>query len=123
MATTGCTSAGIDCATVKHVVFHGFPPSIIEFVQALGHTGCHETSSMETDAFYIICSITEFINLLIHIYRGNDDNDNPIALTNNVSASLSVEALQLRQWSALYTVFVRIYVTCQLLSYADGSCW
>jgi len=46
--TAGCASAGLDCSTVYNVIFHGFPPSVVELALALGHAGCHEGSGPDT---------------------------------------------------------------------------
>ena len=68
VAMTGCASAGLDCTTVDNVIFHGFPPSIIDLAQVLGRAGHQAASGPDTDCFHIIASLDEFVNLLIHIY-------------------------------------------------------
>ena len=52
---------GIDCHTVHNIIFHGFPPFIIDLAQALGCTGRRENGNPDSGNFFIVASLDEFL--------------------------------------------------------------
>ena len=97
VAMAGCASAGINCSSLNSMLYHGFPPSIIDLAQMMGCAGNHDTSGLDMDCYYIVSSLDEFCNLLIHIHRGSKQWDPTLPFWPKVSTALSSEELILRQ--------------------------
>ena len=131
-ATAAATSSGLDCPEVDKVIYHGFPPTIEDFLQCSGRCGRSSQAHPGNSSFTMVVSLNSLIALMTRIFLipkfeqlKASDTDN--ASTNEQSQSthspspsptsltLSPEALAWRQWDKVLQVLA-------IVSIDNGKC-
>lgn len=74
VGTSGCIGAGLDSKDITTVIRIGISPSIIHFVQELGRCG-RTTDTNRHDFFQVIFNVDNFVYMLEHIYKLEEDNN------------------------------------------------
>ena len=129
-ATAGTTSSGIDCSDVNHVIFHGFPATIEDFLQCMGRCGRSSHASPSNSSFTVVVSLNSLVALMTRIFvipkyeaSQNKNNTNQPSDVHSQEQSkqsaatvpISYDDLSQRQWRNLLPVL-------SLLCLSNGQC-